>query len=334
MHIVKNNNVSRARIYDQSLPLVSVIIPYYNCLSHLKEALESCINNTYPEIEILIVDDCSDDPLTLESIDLDFKGRSVNILRNSVNRGPGYSRNVGIKKAKGLLISFLDADDIWFAQMVQKQVALFCADSAVVWVYTDGRYLIDGKIMKKKNSFYHGFHKCGFPIGREVNAYHLRGYNYMTFSSNMFKKSIFSDVGFFNEKLKVSEDWDLFVRIAEKFSAHAINESLMLYRICNKGRHFSNRNDYVDINEKILRGAYERQNLLPTYKKEFDRAVAVIYERAGIQRLNAGFNSEGWYFLFHKKTRPLMFTLRLTALRVLVLLPSCFYRAVLWAYDH
>lgn len=319
---------------EKPLTLVSVITPCHNDRSYLKEALLSCINNTYPLIEIIIIDDCSNIPLEISSLGLDFRSRKVTLIRNAVNRGSGYSRNVGIKAAQGELIAFLDADDIWLPEIIEKQVAVFDSDRKVSWVYTDGYYLMNGHKMSRPNSYYHGFHTYGFPAGKDVNACHLQGYNYMTFSSNMIRKSALLEVGLFNETLRVSEDWDLFVRIAERFEACPINEPLMIYRINNSGRHFVNRDDYVTVNINILQGLYERQNLLPDQQPELDRAVAMVYERAGIQRLNAGLTREAQPFLFHPKVQPLAWRLRTICLRLCSLLPPFFYRIALWCYDH
>ena len=271
--------------------------------------------------------------MQVEALNVDPSKHAITILRNSENHGSGFARNKGIRHAKGELIAFLDADDLWFPEILEKQVKVFLSDPSAVWVYTNGYYLIDDKIMRHPNSYYHGFRE-GFPQGFDVNAYHLQGYNYMTFSSNMFRKTALVDVGLFNENLRVSEDWDLFVRVAEKYPVHAINEPLMYYRVNNAGRHFVNREDYVEVNTQILTAMYQRQKLLPAKRKDLDTAVATVYERAGIQRLNAGLNKEARLFLFHARAKPLASRLRMMCLRTLSFLPNVFYKMALWVFDH
>ncbi|MCK5082592.1 MAG: glycosyltransferase family 2 protein [Candidatus Omnitrophica bacterium] len=317
----------------EGLPLVSVVMPFYNHFGYINETLRSCMETTYPNLEIIIVDDASGKLLTMEDLSEVPKKHPITIIRNSSNWGSGYSRNVGIRKARGEFIAFLDSDDIWFPEIVKKQMNVFLSDPQAAWVYTDGYYLIDEKRSRKPNSAYHGFGRKGFPTGKEVNEYHLRGYNYMTFSSLMFKKSVLIDAGLFNEDINVSEDWDLFVRVAEKYPAHAINEPLMLYRVNNNGRHFVNRKSYVSVNTKILTDMYKRQGLFPSRIDDFNRAVAIIYQRAGIQRLNANKHDEARHFLFDRKTRPLRFEFRMICLRILSVLPNMFYRAALWTYN-
>jgi len=332
-----NNNLNhrsftaiKNTIHRSDCPLVSVIIPYYNDLKYIHEAIQSCLDNTYQHFEIIIVDDGSYSPLKAEYLRADAR---ITILRNPENRGSGCARNRGIRHAQGELIAFLDADDLWFPDILDKQVRIFLSDPSAVWVYTNGYYLIEGKIMRHPNSYYHGFRK-GFPQGFGVNQYHLRGYNYMTFSSNMFKKDVLFEVGLFNETLRVSEDWDLFVRVAEKHPVHAIDTPLMYYRVNNAGRHFVNRDDYVKVNTQILEEMYQRQNLLPARAGDLETAIAVVYERAGIQRLNAGLNKEARRFLFHPRAKPLSQKLRMLGLRALSFLPTIFYKTALWIFDH
>ena len=317
------------------LPLISVIIPFYNDLKYLSEALKSCFDNTYVNMEVLIIDDCSDVPLTLQDLNTRTDKYPIAIYRNLSNRGPGYSRNIGITIAKGEYIAFLDADDLWRPQIVEKFINVFINEPKIVWVYTDGNYLVDDKFHRKPNSFYHGFHRGVLPAGEDVNKFHLQGYNYFTFSSNAFRKSALLEIGLFNEDLRVSEDWDLFVRMAERFrhGVKAINEALMVYRVNNKGRHFVNRFDYIKVNVDILENMYRRQGIFECRRKDFDRAVAVIYQRAGIQRLNASRNDEARQFLFHSKCGPLNLQIRMICLRALSFLPIIFYKTALKIYD-
>jgi len=315
-------------------PLVSVVMPYYNDDEHITETLQSCLDNTYSNIEIIIIDDCSDIALKIEDLNIDTQKRLITTIRNSSNKGPGYSRNLGIKMANGELIAFLDSDDLWMPEIVEKQVDVFHSDPKVVWVYTDGYYLINNKKVRKPNSAYQGFNGRGFPIGYEVNQYHLMGYNYMTFSSNMFKKDVLIGVGLFNEQLDVSEDWDLFARVAEKYPVHAINKPLMYYRINPSGRHFMNRKDDVQVNVSTLEGMYKRQGLFPSRVKDYNKAVALIYQRAGIHRMNNGVNREARKYLFHPKAAPLQFQFRMVCVRILSFLPSKFYKLALWLFDH
>lgn len=101
---------------------VSIIMPAYNCQDFIGKAIESVINQTYPNWELIIVDDCSSDQ-TVEIINDYAKQESRIILkRNKENRGAAYSRNKGIKYAQGEYIAFLDSDDLWDQKKLEMQV--------------------------------------------------------------------------------------------------------------------------------------------------------------------------------------------------------------------
>ena len=104
------------------MDLVSVIIPYYKKRKFISETIDSAVNQSYKNLEIIIIYD--DDDKT----DLDFikkiakKDNRIKIIENSMKMGAGISRNIGIFKSKGKYIAFLDADDIWHIDKLKKQV--------------------------------------------------------------------------------------------------------------------------------------------------------------------------------------------------------------------
>lgn len=104
-------------------PLVSVVIPVFNRASIIANAVESCLRQSYPMIEVLIVDDCSDD-------DLDAALRpwkdepKVRLLRHARNQGVSAARNTGVEAARGDYVAFLDSDDSWLPEKLEQQVEL------------------------------------------------------------------------------------------------------------------------------------------------------------------------------------------------------------------
>ncbi len=103
-------------------PIVSVVTPVYNAANFLEETIQSVLNQTYPHWELILIDDCSSDGsfeiAKAYSTD-DFR---IKCFQLSENQGAGIARNFGIKEAKGTFIAFLDADDLWFPEKLQKQV--------------------------------------------------------------------------------------------------------------------------------------------------------------------------------------------------------------------
>ncbi|WP_019154269.1 glycosyltransferase family 2 protein [Robertmurraya massiliosenegalensis] len=104
-------------------PVATVFIPIYNCESYIKETLDSIINQTYNNLEILLINDGSTD----NSIDIinQYDDPRIRLLHNPKNMGIPYTRNVGLKEAKGKYLINMDSDDIAFPERVEKQVSFF-----------------------------------------------------------------------------------------------------------------------------------------------------------------------------------------------------------------
>jgi len=92
-------------------PLVSVIIPAYNAENYIEKAIQSVLEQTYPNFEVIVIDDNSTD----RTVDVvrEFRDERIKLLVNEQNMGPSYSRNRGIIEAKGEWIALLDSDDWW-----------------------------------------------------------------------------------------------------------------------------------------------------------------------------------------------------------------------------
>ncbi|HFU3805249.1 TPA: glycosyltransferase family 2 protein [Streptococcus suis] len=103
-------------------PLVSVIIPMYNATLFIEETIQTVLQQTYSNTEIIVVDDCSTDTSYEVVSQLCQRYQNISLLQNKKNSGVGISRNIGVAKATGKFICFLDADDIWLPDKLEKQV--------------------------------------------------------------------------------------------------------------------------------------------------------------------------------------------------------------------
>jgi glycosyltransferase involved in cell wall biosynthesis len=112
--------------------LVSIIMPLYNGKLHIREAINSVLAQSYAQWELLIINDCSTD----ESEEIVFEYcktfQNIQLLKTEVNSGPAAARNIGIKIAKGKYISFLDSDDIWVKDKLQKQIEFIERKNAAI----------------------------------------------------------------------------------------------------------------------------------------------------------------------------------------------------------
>ena len=118
--------------------MISIVIPYYNRPAKLQRCITSVLSQTYQDFEILIVDDCSNEPLIL---DMDSR---VKVFRNDKNLGPGLSRNVGLDHAKGDFVAFLDSDDYWDKDFLKTLVGSLSKNPNAVMAYAKG-YKVDDK---------------------------------------------------------------------------------------------------------------------------------------------------------------------------------------------
>lgn len=194
--------------------MVSVVITTYNRKAFLREAVISVLNQDYHEKEILVIDDGSTDN-SMEEL-REFPVRYV----WKRNGGISNARNTGIAMAKGELIAFLDSDDLWQKGKLAEQVWRMTEAHAHV-SYTDEIWIRNGKRLNQKNRHrkYSGFifEKC-LPLC------------IISPSSVMISRSVFDEIGVFDEKLPVCEDYDMWLRITARYPVLFIPKPLIIKR--------------------------------------------------------------------------------------------------------
>ncbi|ESA37697.1 glycosyl transferase [Leptolyngbya sp. Heron Island J] len=198
-----------SRSTDQILPDVSVVIPTYNRISMLKEAIATVLNQTFAgNTEIIVIDDNSKDgtPKTIQE-----QYPDIYLIACSENHGPAAARNQGIRAAKGRYIAFLDSDDLWESDYLQTQIDALDQQSATqancfsvsdVWLWkTEKDIRIHCKQGKHPDfsSFLHHLLAAGSFIH--------------TPSAAVFPRQAFDRQDLFNESLRFAEDTDLYIRL-------------------------------------------------------------------------------------------------------------------------
>jgi glycosyltransferase involved in cell wall biosynthesis len=183
-------------------PLVSVVIPCFNGEAFLRATIESALAQSYPNVEIIVVDDGSTDHSA--EIAQSFPVRYI----HQPNRGLTPSRNLGIQESRGSYLVFLDADDRLMPEAIEAglrvlvrrpECALTLGDH--LFVSEDGSYLANSRKT--------------FPPARHYEAL-LKSNCFEMISSILFRRSIFDQVGVFDTELRVAEDYDLYLRIARE----------------------------------------------------------------------------------------------------------------------
>lgn len=211
-------------------PLVSVIVPAYNCFDTISETLDSLFQQDYSNIEIIVVNDGSKDN-TLEL--LKTYGDRI-LLINQTNTGASGARNHGIQVSRGDYISFCDADDLWALHKVREQVNYLIDHPDVGMVYSNWRVWtpdVDGCFIVPEDF---NLSQYGQEID-QVNSgwiYHKLLLDCICLTSTvMFRKKIIDRIGLFNSQLWSGEDYDYWLRTSRITEIHKLKETLVLYRI-------------------------------------------------------------------------------------------------------
>lgn len=208
----------------QAKPLVSVVIPTYNRKHFVADAIDSCRSQTYGNIEIIVVDDGSADG-TSHFLREQY-GDSIRLLVGS-NQGPAIARNRGLEAARGDFIHFLDADDRLHEEKIALGIDAFQRFPDVSVLYTHFQFVAsDGRTPVETPAFERFSDDIFCELLRQTGCRILT-------SSSMFRAAALRDVGGFadDREFRSAEDWDLFLRLAERFKFHAIDRRLVYRRM-------------------------------------------------------------------------------------------------------
>lgn len=222
---------------------ISVIIPHFNQGPYIRECLDSIHNQTFKDVEIIIVDDASDDLKSREEIDSLRKDSRYTVIQNKENRGVSFTRNCGISAAKYDYILPIDADDTLAPTMLEKTKRVLDTQVEVGVAYTNVRYFGDRNEALKLPAF---------------DIKKLLQYNLLV-SCALFRKIVWEKAGGYSEEFQVGlEDWDFWLAVAkEGFHFERVEENLFNYRyhVTEKSRNqsFNQAQEIAIIKQMILR---------------------------------------------------------------------------------
>lgn len=205
--------------------LVSVIIPTYNRAASIVPAVESVLAQTYPEIEVIVVDDGStDDTARVLESHLD----RIVFIRQS-NAGPSAARNTGIRASKGEIVAFLDSDDLWLPDKIARQVALIEAGGPDTCCCVCNAAVKGAPGQRDYTSFAVAgldpeWDECLWVNPGEVLATRFLLFNQVV----AIRRSALAKVGVFNEKLRLLEDYELAIRLSTAGKWGVISEPLVI----------------------------------------------------------------------------------------------------------
>lgn len=260
-------------------PRISVVIPTYNRTDFLPKDMQSVLNQTYRDWEMIIVDDGSIDKT--EEVVKGYKESRIRYITHKYNLGLSAARNTGIKNSRGKYIAFLDSDDEWFPEKISCQMNIFQKEDSKCGVVCTGGYKIKGnQIMSKKS----------VPINLD-SFYEKFLFENITWTSNVLvKKECFKKAGLFDENLESCEDWDMWIRIAKYYKFIFLETTLVKYVIHSD-----------QLSENLLAKINARKKILFKYKYELKNRKFVYshhYYKIGNLCCLSGKIREGRKYLF------------------------------------
>lgn len=190
---------------------VSAVVPAYGRPPFLREAIDSALAQTLPVREVIVVDDCSPEPL---SPIVEPFGERVRYLRQPRNQGPNAARNAGAAVARGDVLAFLDDDDVWLPHKIERQVARLADGYAAA--------LCGWQYMGRERPQLHA-------IDEVTEALLRRGNPYAGTTGLVMRRDVWQRLPF-DEAIRQGDDWDLYVRLAQEHPLAYVREVLFMHR--------------------------------------------------------------------------------------------------------
>jgi glycosyltransferase involved in cell wall biosynthesis len=226
-------------------PIVSIIMPAYNVAPYIGETIDSVFAQTFTDYELIIINDGSPDTVALERV----LGPSMSRIRyvKQQNLGAAAARNEGLRAARGEFIAFLDADDLWLPNYLEEQMK-FIRKNDYDLVCADAMHFGDSPLA---GMTYMEAHMDRAPNEGDVTFLGLvSAEQSLITSGTVVRRSHIIDVGLFDERLRNSQDFDLWLRLLRHGSRSAYQRQLLLRYRCHQN---SLSGDEINRTERQLR---------------------------------------------------------------------------------
>ncbi len=261
-------------------PLVSIIVPAYNVAPFIGETLDSVFAQTFTDFEVVIVNDGSPDTEEFERALRPYQDRICYLKQN--NSGASAARNTGLRAARGELIAFLDADDLWLPQYLEQQLKfmreygcdLACADAMIFGVSADaGRSYMDSLMPSAP------------PQGQVTFLELVNAERSLITSGVVVRRDLTLEVGLFDETLRNAQDFDLWLRLARHGARLAYHRQVLLsYR----SRPNSLSGDAINSHQRELRVFDKIEQSYDFTPAERAEVSAVIRNRRALLKYELG----------------------------------------------
>jgi glycosyltransferase involved in cell wall biosynthesis len=242
--------------------IVSVIIPSYNREILIQKAIDSVMKQTFQDFEILVIDDASTDN-TKEIID-SLHNNKIKYFRLEKNSGQCVARNYGIRHAKGKYVAFLDSDDEWLPEKLEKQIDCFSKGSDSLGAVYGRAYqkdVIRDVTSVTTDEFYRG------PVSDKF----MDGFCPPTPSLFMVKTDVIKECNGFDEKLIPFVDLDMWLRISEKYEFDFVDEPIII--------------KYEQIGDQYINNFEKRYKGLDLFMKKWKGKISLAKGKKGLMKL-------------------------------------------------
>lgn len=224
----------------QAQPLVSVVIATYNMGQYIQQAIDSILQQTWQNLEIIVVDDGSTDDTAGTMLGYENNAK-VTYIKNE-NQGQPKAKNCGIKNTKGEFIAFCDADDFWAPNKLEVQMPQF-KNPKVGVVYSEVSF-----IDEKNNHFTKLRHEVRHS-GKITNYMLIE--NFVPFGTSIIRRACIEKNGIFDEEFRMGIDWDLWLRYSLDWEFIYVPERTYIYRVWS-GQMSNNYRGRYDHAKRIL----------------------------------------------------------------------------------
>jgi len=253
-------------------PKVSAIIVTYNRPDFVKSAIQSVLDQTFKDFELIVVDNGVEEPA--EEIVKSFKDSRIRYIRNDRNTDCAGGKNIGMKNARGEFVAFLDDDDTWFPRKLELQINAFKENPEAGFCFTAVNQVFD-----------HGAKDSVVPEG--MDDYYERAlakFSGFLAVTLMVKKSVIGDIGRMDESFPSHTDIEWIIRIAKKYKGIGINKPLV--KVMSLGGHSHMGSD-------LGRRIKGRNMILAKYKDEFEKRPKILAKH--LLMLGKYYRNDGQY---------------------------------------
>lgn len=242
--------------------IISIVLPTYNGIRYIREAIDSCLSQTYRNIELIIVDDGS--TVDINSIIKGFVDSRILFIKNKENLGLAEALNIGFSKAKGDYFTWISDDNLYKKEALEVMLNFLIRYPYFDFVYSH-YYLID------ENGNLIGFRKVKSPKSLNIG-------NYIG-PSFLYKREIFEKIGGYSSDYKLAEDYEYWLRIRKHFNMKKINRFLYYYRVHGQSLTAISRKPQIIV--QTLKASW---NYIPNWARYYQKGLVFFsfcqYKRA------------------------------------------------------